>query len=189
MPVEQALQTRSNSQCELCTSKDSLSVYLVPPDSDGSVQQTAYLCAACIDQINDDKEINLNHWRCLSDSMWSQEPVIQVLSYRMLHKLSSESWAQDAMDMLYIEDDVKHWAEQGIAAEQTNGPTRDCNGTELQAGDNVTLVKDLKVKGANFIAKQGTMVRGISLTDNPEYIEGKVNGTKIVLVSAYLKKA
>ncbi len=41
----------------------------------------------------------------------------------------------------------------------------------------------------NFTAKQGTMVRGITLTDNPEHIEGKVNGTRIVLVSAYLKKA
>ena len=50
-------------------------------------------------------------------------------------------------------------------------------------------IKDLKVKGANFTAKQGTMVRGITLTDNPEHIEGKVNGTRIVLVSAYLKKA
>ena len=121
--------------------------------------------------------------------MWSQEPAVQVVAYRMLHKLSTESWAQDALDMIYLEDDVKTWAEQGIAAEQTNGPTRDFNGAELKNGDNVTLAKDLKVKGANFTAKQGTMVRGITLTDNPEHIEGKINGTRIVLVAAYLKKA
>jgi protein PhnA len=121
--------------------------------------------------------------------MWNQEPAIQVISYRMLHKLSTESWAQDALEMIYLEDEVRTWAEQGIAAEQTEGPTRDSNGANLQDGDNVTLIKDLKVKGANFTAKQGTMVRGISLTDNPEHIEGKVNGTRIVLVAAYLKKA
>jgi protein PhnA len=189
MPSEQALKNRSNSSCELCTSSENLSVYPVPPTSDLSAQQSIYVCQNCLSQITGEVELDINHWRCLNDSMWNQEAAVQVMSYRMLHKLSSESWAQDAMDMLYLEDDVKTWAEQGIAAEQSNGPTRDSNGAELQEGDNVTLIKDLKVKGANFTAKQGTIVRGITLTDNPEHIEGKVNGTRIVLVAAYLKKA
>lgn len=189
MPTENALKTRSNSCCELCTSSANLSVFEVPPTSDGSAQQCLYLCQICKDQIEGKNELDINHWRCLNDSMWNQEPAVQVVSYRMLHKLSSESWAQDALDMIYLEDTVKTWAEQGIAAERSNGPTRDSNGAELQDGDNVTLIKDLKVKGANFTAKQGTVVRGITLTDNPEHIEGKVNGTRIVLVSAYLKKA
>lgn len=189
MATEQALKSRSNNQCELCTSSSSLTVYSVPPTSDGSAQQCIYICATCLSQISGETALDKNHWRCLNDSMWNQEPAVQVVSYRMLHKLSTESWAQDALDMIYLEDDVKTWAEQGIAAERSNGPTRDSNGAELQDGDNVTLIKDLKVKGANFTAKQGTMVRGISLTDNPEHIEGKVNGTRIVLISAYLKKA
>lgn len=189
MPTENALKARSNNSCELCTSTENLTVFPVPPTSDLSAQQCVYLCDTCSAQINGDAELNVNHWRCLNDSMWNQEPAVQVMSYRMLHKLSSESWAQDALEMIYMEDEVKTWAEQGIAAAEREGPTRDSNGTELQDGDDVTLVKDLKVKGANFTAKQGTMVRGISLTDNPEHIEGKVNGTRIVLVSAYLKKA
>jgi len=189
MPSEQALKQRSNNSCELCTAADNLVVYPVAPTSDLSAQQCVYLCQTCQSQIDGENELDVNHWRCLNDSMWNQEPAVQVMSYRMLHKLSSESWAQDALDMIYLEDDVRTWAEQGIAAAQTNGPTRDSNGAELQDGDNVTLIKDLKVKGANFTAKQGTMVRGISLTDNPEHIEGKVNGTRIVLVAAYLKKA
>ena len=189
MPSEQALKNRSNTSCELCTSTDRLSIYPVPPTSDLSAQQSIYICQNCLSQMTGEVELDVNHWRCLNDSMWNQEPAVQVMSYRMLHKLSSESWAQDAIEMLYLEDEVKTWAEQGIAAEQNNGPTRDSNGAELQEGDNVTLIKDLKVKGANFTAKQGTMVRGITLTDNPEHIEGKVNGTRIVLVAAYLKKA
>lgn len=188
MSTENALQTRSNNCCELCTSSSKLSVHEVPPTSDGSAQQCIYVCDVCLSQIEGQQTLDINHWRCLNDSMWNQEPAVQVMSYRMLHKLSSESWAQDALDMIYMEDDVKTWAEQGIAAERSNGPTRDSNGAELQDGDNVTLIKDLKVKGANFTAKQGTMVRGIALTDNPEHIEGKVNGTRIVLVAAYLKK-
>lgn len=189
MPTEQALKQRSNNTCELCTSTESLSVYFVPPSSDLSAQQSVYVCTNCLEQIEGDRELDVNHLRCLNDSMWNQEPAVQVVSYRMLHKLSTESWAQDALEMLYLEDDVKTWAEQGIAAEATNGPTRDSNGAELQDGDNVTLIKDLVVKGANFTAKRGTMVRGISLTENPEHIEGKVNGTRIVLLSNFLKKA
>lgn len=189
MPTENALKARSNNCCELCTSPDNLSVFPVPPTSDLSAQQSIYLCHNCLEQVEGTTALDVNHMRCLTDAMWNQEPAVQVMAYRLLHKLSAESWAQDALDMIYLEDAVKTWAEQGIAAAEREGPTRDSNGTELQDGDNVTLIKDLKVKGANFTAKQGTMVRGISLTDNPEHIEGKVNGTRIVLVASYLKKA
>ncbi|MFT6903238.1 MAG: protein PhnA [Cognaticolwellia sp.] len=189
MVTEQALKQRSNSSCELCTSTENLSVFPVPPTSDLSAQQSIYLCSVCLAQVEGNAELDINHLRCLTDAMWNQEPAVQVMAYRLLHKLSAESWAQDALDMIYLEDAVKTWAEQGIAAAEREGPTRDSNGAELQDGDNVTLIKDLKVKGANFTAKQGTMVRGISLTDNPEHIEGKVNGTRIVLVASYLKKA
>jgi len=189
MATEQALIKRSNNSCELCTVSDGLTVFPVPPNSDLSAQQCVLLCQTCLNQTEGKAELDINHWRCLNDSMWNQEPAVQVMSYRMLHKLSAESWAQDALEMIYMEDAVKTWAERGIAAEEREGPTRDSNGTELHDGDDVTLIKDLKVKGANFTAKQGTLVRGITLTDNPEHIEGKVNGTRIVLVSAYLKKA
>ncbi|NQY64237.1 MAG: PhnA domain-containing protein [Alteromonadaceae bacterium] len=189
MPTEQALKNRSNNSCELCTSDANLSVFPVPPTSDLSAQQSIYLCKTCLEQIESNSELDVNHWRCLTDSMWNQEPAVQVMAYRMLHKLSAESWAQDALEMIYLEDEVRTWAEQGIAAEQLAGPTRDSNGADLQNGDNVTLIKDLVVKGANFTAKRGTLVRNITLTDNPEHIEGKVSGTRIVLVAAYLKKA
>jgi len=66
----------------------------------------------------------------------------------------------------------------------------DSNGAVLSAGDTVTLTKDLNVKGANFTAKRGTAVRGISLVhDNPEQIEGRVNGQKIVILTRFVKKA
>ena len=55
--------------------------------------------------------------------------------------------------------------------------------------DTVTLIKDLNVKGANFTAKRGTAVRGISLVaDNAEQIEGRVNGQKIVILTQFVKK-
>ena len=93
--------------------------------------------------------------------------------------------------MLYLEDSVKTWADAGLEAgdEEQSELTRDSNGAVLNAGDSVTLIKDLDVKGAGFTAKRGTVVKNISLTDNPKHIEGRVNGTRIVLVSAFLKKA
>ena len=53
----------------------------------------------------------------------------------------------------------------------------------------MTLIKDLVVKGGGFTAKRGTLVKNIALTSNPKHVEGRVNGTVIVLVAAFLKKA
>ena len=189
MTIETTLKARSESKCELCASEQNLSVFEVPHSADNSAGCCVYTCDTCRQQIEQPESIDSNHWRCLNDSMWSQEPPVQVLAYRMLSKLSSEhGWARDMLDMMYLEDDVRIWAESGIIADDIT-PTRDCNGTALQAGDTVTLIKDLQVKGAGFTAKRGTAVRNISLTDNPEHIEGRVNGTRIVLLTCYLKKS
>ena len=120
--------------------------------------------------------------------MWSESPAVKVMSYRLLDALKSNAWAQEALDMIYLEPEEQSWAEADLIA-STSSATRDSNGAILNAGDNVTLIKDLVVKGAGFTAKRGTMVRGISLTDNPEHIEGRVNGQHIVLVAAFLKKS
>lgn len=192
MSIEKELQERSGSKCELCSATDNLSVYNIPPNSDGNADQSLLVCATCKAQIEKPETMDANHWRCLNDSMWTPVPAVQVMAWRMLDRLKAESWAQDLFDTLYLEDDVKQWAESG-AVEDTDDdneePTKDSNGTTLNAGDTVTLIKDLVVKGANFTAKRGTVVKNISLTSNPEHIEGKVNGTRIVLVSAFLKKA
>lgn len=67
---------------------------------------------------------------------------------------------------------------------------KDSNGTVLQEGDSVTLIKDLPVKGANATLKRGTLVKNIRLTDNPEEIECRVEKIKgLVLKTCYLKKA
>lgn len=65
---------------------------------------------------------------------------------------------------------------------------KDCNGNILQDGDSVQLIKDLKVRGSSMTIKQGTVVKKIRLTNNPEEIDGKVDGTKIVLRTEFLKK-
>ncbi|MCR8924325.1 PhnA domain-containing protein [Dasania sp. GY-MA-18] len=188
MKYEQALMQRADSKCELCTATSALAAHSIPESPQTNEDSHILLCETCREQISSE-QLDLNHFRSLPDTMWSTVPAVQVMCYRLLKQLSSESWAQDALDMLYLEEDVKAWAEAGINDEVDDSePCYDSNGVRLQAGDNVVLIKDLDVKGAGFTAKRGTAVRGISLTNNPEHIEGRVNGTRIVLVSKYLKK-
>jgi len=190
MTIESTLFERANDQCELCGSNTHLAVFVVPPERSNDADSAALLCSVCREQIEQPEQMDPNHWRCLNDSMWSQIPAVQVLAWRMLQRLRGEGWPQDLLDMLYLEDDVLAWAEEDTVTDDSQGgaPTLDANGAPLQAGDTVTLVKDLDVKGAGFTAKRGTAVRNIALTDNPEQIEGRVNGVRIVLLTRYLKK-
>jgi len=192
MATETILISRSGGKCELCAAQDELSIHEIPPDSDGSADQCLLLCSTCNTQIEDPEKMDANHWRCLNDSMWSQEPPVQVMAWRMLTRLSAEGWPQDLLDMLYLDDEMLSWAEatgEGQAGD-ADSQHKDSNGTMLNAGDTVNLIKDLNVKGAGFTAKRGTAVRNISLVpDNPKHIEGRVNGQQIVILTQFVKKS
>ncbi len=191
MSVETELLNRSESKCELCASTDNLSGYAVPPDSDETLEQSVMLCGTCRDQIDNPEKVEVNHWRCLNDSMWSQVPAVQVMAWRMLNQLKAEGWPQDLLDMLYLDDDTLTWAKAvSDGGDDSSVIHKDSNGAILEAGDTVTLIKDLVVKGANFTAKRGTAVRGISLVaDNAEHIEGRVSGQRIVILTKFVKKS
>ena len=192
MSTEKALHARSESRCELCGVTKDLNLYEVPPDSDGSANRCVLICGTCSEQIESPEKIDAHHWRCLNDSMWSQVPAVQVVTWRMLTRLGAEDWAQDLLDMLYLDEGTLAWA-RATGEEGGDGDAAkhiDSNGAVLEAGDTVILVKDLNVKGAGFTAKRGTAVRGISLAaDNPEHIEGRVNGQQIVILTKFVKKS
>lgn len=194
MSVEQMLKERSNQVCELSgVACDSLVVHEVSGRDEGA-DSRIYICADLKAQIDHPDSIDANQWRGLNEAIWSPTPAVQVMAYRMLHILVSkgEGWAQDLLDSAYLEDDIKAWAEldmQQLNADDEDPKPRDSNGQVLEEGDSITLIKDLDVKGMNFTAKRGTLVKNIHLTNDPKYIEGKVNGTTIVIVSAYTKKA
>jgi protein PhnA len=63
------------------------------------------------------------------------------------------------------------------------------NGAELQNGDSVTVIKDLKVKGASMVIKRGALYKDIRLTDNEEEVECGKGRNTIVLKTCFLKKA
>ena len=74
------------------------------------------------------------------------------------------------------------------AAATSDDTPRDSNGAELLDGDSVTVIKDLKVKGSSMVIKRGTKVKSIRLTDNPEEVDCKIDGSSIVLKTCFLKK-
>lgn len=192
MSILSQLETRASGQCELCKASNSLSVYAVPPNTLESLDTTLLVCATCRNQIEHPEQMDANHWRCLNDSMWSQEAPVQVMAWRLLHRLIAEGWPKDLLDMLYLDDETLAWAQAtgDHLSEDDKVIHRDSNGVVLSAGDTVTLIKDLTVKGANFTAKRGTAVRGISLVaDNAEHIEGRVNGQQIVILTQFVKKS
>ena len=66
---------------------------------------------------------------------------------------------------------------------------KDSNGTILNEGDSVQLIKDLKVKGTSTTLKRGTVIKGIHLTSNPEEIECRAEKIKnLVLKTCFLKR-
>ncbi len=91
---------------------------------------------------------------------------------------------------LFVCPDCGHEWAAGDVAEATV-VVRDCNGNVLAAGDTVTVIKDLKVKGASIPLKQGTVIRNIRLIeDDAEHIEGHSDKIKdLVLKTIYLRKA
>ena len=191
MSVLQTLQERSNNACELCTSVQDLTQYTIPPSLNESVDNSLLICSTCLSQIEGNADMDPNHWRCLNDSMWSEHIPVQIMAWRMLQRLRHEGWPKDLLDMMYLEDEALALARATGEHEDEASKIihRDVNGVILEVGDAVVLIKDLKVKGSSMVAKQGTAVRNIRLDpENAEYIEGKVDGQQIVIITKYVKK-
>ncbi|GAA4278874.1 PhnA domain-containing protein [Aquimarina mytili] len=192
MNIEKELYKRSESKCELSGTTEDLRIYAVPKSPNSGLESHILISQICLEQIEDLSLMDPNHWRCLNESMWSEVPAVQVIAWRMLNRLKNEGWPQDLLDMLYLDDETLAWAKADGDGEEDSDAIKhmDSNGVQLKAGDAVVLIKDLDVKGANFTAKRGTAVRNISLVhDNPEHIEGRVNGQHIVILTKFVKKS
>ena len=191
MSINTQLQSRSNQVCELCSSPDDkLSAYTVPPKTDDVTDNQVVLCTSCFEQISSGNFSNIHHWRCLEGSIWSEVPAVQVLSYKILSKLRAEDWAGDAMESVSLDESLIEWANAEDALEAEKVIHRDSYGVVLQAGDTVILTENLNVKGTNYIAPKGTVVRKIRLVnDNADQVEGKINGDTIVILTKFIRKS
>ncbi len=184
------VRQRAGGACELCQSTSELALHLVGP-GDAAAERCLLTCDVCQKQLDGETDLNAKHWFCLKESVWSEVPAVQVSSWRLLNRLDSEGWAQDLLAQVYLDEDTQAWASAELAPAEDSGDevvTLDSNGAVLAEGDSVTIIKDLDVKGAGFVAKRGTMVKNIRLIDDPENIEGRVNKTTLVLKTKFLKK-
>lgn len=191
MKLEDQLQERSGNACELCGNTSDLGIFEVKPDSISTTDNTFHACKKCTSQINKTTELDSNHWTCLSSSMWSEVPAIQVIAWRMLNRLKNESWAADNLDILYLDNATLEWAKESGDHNASNAEEvhKDSNGLTLKEGDTVVLTRSLDVKGSQLNAKMGTVVKNIKLVQgNTEQIEGKIDGQVIVILTKYLRK-
>jgi protein PhnA len=92
----------------------------------------------------------------------------------------------------YVYDELTgEWrpASEVAAANEKAVVVVDSAGTPLADGDQVVLIKDLKVKGAGQTIKQGTVIKSIRLTDNPEEIDCRHDAIKgLVLRTEFVRK-
>lgn len=81
------------------------------------------------------------------------------------------------------------WTQEDIDNLQQSDKVVDSNGNELFDGDDVTVIKDLKVKGSSMVVKRGTRVRGVRLSaEDPTHVQGRVDGQTIFILTEFLKK-
>jgi protein PhnA len=191
MSLDRILASRSENACELCKKSSKITAYILPPKSTDEPTNCVVLCQSCLDAVSSDTFGDGSAWRFLSESVWHPEPAVQVLSHYILNRINDQPWAQDTLGMAYLDDENAVWLEELTSHMQAASIVhKDSNGHQLFAGDTVTLIKDLDVKGATFTAKRGAAVRNIRLVpDNTGQIEGKVNDQSIVILTQYVKKS
>ena len=133
MTINAILQARADAKCELCGAEHALTAFPVPHSPASDDDHSVVLCSTCRGQLEQPDTTEVNHWRCLGDSMWSQVPAVQVMAWRQLKALSAqgEIWAQDMLDMMYMEEETRPGPRRAAQATMTTAcppstPTAPC---------------------------------------------------------------
>lgn len=116
MRLAKDLVRRSRSHCELCGKNGvSLEAYEVPPlEEDPYLEGCVFICGECRTQVEKPAKMIPTHWRCLNNSLYSEVPAVQVMSFRLLKHLSKkgEHWAEELLEHAYLDPDVEAWADE-----------------------------------------------------------------------------
>ncbi|MBK7646822.1 MAG: alkylphosphonate utilization protein [Betaproteobacteria bacterium] len=104
-------------------------------------------------------------------------------------KCKSEYTYEDGNN--YVCPECAHeWSKDATEGTDEKRVWKDANGNELQDGDSVTVIKDLKIKGSSSVVKVGTKVKNIRLVDGDHDIDCKIDGIGAMqLKSEFVKKA
>ncbi len=175
---------RSEGLCELCSTLPAAQGYVVSGRNGDTDAETVAVCETCLQAIESGD--TGEHWRCLEGSIWSPEPAVQALSYRLLSLCRPSEWAADILSSTEPEEDIQRWA---MSAFELADEHRDAFGNKLENGDTIVLTQALNVKGTSFSAAKGTVVKKIRLVPSDTgQIEGKINDQTIVILTKYVKK-
>lgn len=100
------------------------------------------------------------------------------------------AYTYEDRELLVCPECAHEWSAGDAAVEvEAKREVRDANGTVLHDGDTVTMVKDLKVKGASAPLKVGTKVKNIRLVDGDHNIDCRIDGFgAMALKSEFVKK-
>ncbi|ENZ00429.1 hypothetical protein HMPREF1092_02596 [Clostridium thermobutyricum] len=103
-------------------------------------------------------------------------------------KCNSEYTYEDGL-MLVCPECAHEWNSNSEEVNEDVLVVKDANGNVLQNGDSVTIIKDLKVKGASSALKKGTKVKNIKLVEGDHNIDCKIDGFGAMsLKSEFVKK-
>ena len=183
--ITNQLKERCQGTCELCATETATIAYAVGPKNNDAIANEVALCTTCMNTI--DRKDAGQHWQCLGGSIWNTEPAVQALSYRILYSYKDLEWANDIINSVELDESVINWA---LSIYEKEAVHKDSNGNILSHGDTVVLTQALNVKGTNFSAPKGTIVKKIRLVaDDVEQIEGKINEQMIVIITKYVRKS
>lgn len=115
----------------------------------------------------------------LAKATFSAEDLGSVANRWFASNEEAHGWLSEILSIL----------ESGLSSDGDSAPVKDSNGTVLNEGDSVSVIKDLKVKGGSSDLKRGTLIKKIHLIGDPENIECRVDGSTLVLKTCFLKKS
>lgn len=108
------LARRAKSKCEITGAAGvPLIPYEVPPVGEfPDIDRTLLVSEACMEALDHPQQMAGRGWQCLVEAVWSEQPAVQVVAWRMLRELAKrEDWAREALEMVLLEPDVAAWAD------------------------------------------------------------------------------
>ncbi len=105
-------------------------------------------------------------------------------------KCTSEFVYQD-QELLICPECTHEWNPSEAPADEDTPTAKDANGTQLQDGDKITFIKDLKVKGSSLVLKIGTKAVIRRIVEGKDHqLDCKVDGAgEMMITAAFVKRA
>ena len=107
------LARRAKSRCEVTgASGVSLRPYEVPPVPEApDFDRTLLVSEGVMEMIDRPRRLEGRRWQCLVDAVWSDQPAVQVVAWRLLSELAKrEDWAREALEEVFLDPEIEEWA-------------------------------------------------------------------------------